>query len=170
MSKISGDSAKEFTDNANKKFGDGDLGTTDYETAYKLGGFKDGKILKLEFTCTITMDYAEVGSGKPDANNKKAIAKIADIAEAHEKRHKAGYEKAFKEFDAKKTAAALMEETYKSRADAEKAIKDAFNDLEKALNDACLNLHKKEGLIDVVAQADGSFKIIERAAGAQGCL
>ena len=169
MTTFNADSVADFMAKANQKYGGQDLGDTEAKPSFKYGGFKDGKIAKLEFSCPIEMDYAEFGSGKPDENNKKAIKKVAGIAAAHEKRHKEGYEKAFKDFDPKETASDLMGKTFKTKSDADKAIKDSFKTLQKALLDACLDLHKKEGVVDVDQQADGTFKITEKAAGATGC-
>lgn len=169
MTKFNADTVFEFMDKANKKYGGDDLGSTEATPSFKYGSFKDGKLGKLEFSCDIDLDFAEFGSGKPDDNNKKAIADVCDIAEEHEKKHKAGYEKAFKDFDPKGTAKDLMEKTFKSKSEADKAVADAFKDLKKALKDACLDLHKKEGIVSVAEQKDGSFKITTKPAGASGC-
>jgi hypothetical protein len=169
MTKFRANDVDDFMDNAGKKYGDGDLGDTDAKTASKYGGFKDGKLQKLVFTCDVTVDYAEPGSGKADAANKDAIDNVADIAKAHELKHKAGYEKAFKDWDQKTVAKKLMDQTFKSKGEADKAVKDALDDLNGALKKACLELHKKEGIVEVSHQADGSIKIVTKAAGAAGC-
>ncbi len=169
MTKFSGDTVEDFMDAANAKYGGGDLGETTVKPSFKYGGFKDGKLLKVEFSCPVDVDFAEPGSGKPDDENKTSIAEIAAIAKAHELKHKAGYEKAFKDWDAKKVAKDLMDKTYKSKADAEKALKEALADLSKELLNACLDLHKKEGIVDVTKLADGSHKIVQKPAGAAGC-
>jgi hypothetical protein len=169
MTKISADSLEDFINNAQRRYGAGELGETKADPAYKYGGFKDGKVIKLEFTCPVTTDYAEPGSGKPDPDNRKAIADMADLVEAHEKEHKAGYEKAFKDWDPKGTAADLMKQTFKTRGDAEKAMKKALDDLKDTLHDACLALHKKGGTFDVKYENDGSITITERPAGPSGC-
>ncbi|HVY16396.1 MAG TPA: hypothetical protein VHB27_14315 [Rhodopila sp.] len=169
MTKISADTVEDFMDKANAKFGGSNLGETDAKPSFKYGSFKDGKVLKLEISCPIDLDYAEMGSGKPDDEGKKAIAAVADIAKAHELSHKAGYEKAFKDFDAKKTAKDIMDKTFKNKGEADKAIHQAFSELKKALLDACLALHKKEGIVEVTKQANGSYKIVQKPAGATGC-
>jgi hypothetical protein len=169
MTKFPAKDVDDFMDNANKKYGGGDLGDTDANTSFKYGAFKDGKIQKLVFTCDVTVDYAEVGSGSPDAANKKAIDDVADIAKAHELKHKAGYEKAFKDWNQAAVAKKLMDQSFKSKGDAEKAMKAALADLDDALNKACLELHKKEGIVDVTHEADGSIKIVTKPAGAAGC-
>lgn len=169
MTKFAADNVDDFMDKANAKYGGGDLGDTDAKTGSKYGGFKDGKIQKLVFTCDVSVDYAEPGSGKPDAANKKAIDDIADIAKAHELKHKAGYEKAFKDWNQAAVAKKLMDQTFKSKGDADKAIKAALDDLGDKLKDACLDLHKKEGIVDLTHQADGSIKIVTKPAGAAGC-
>ena len=124
---------------------------------------------KLSFTCTVTLDYAEVGGGKPDQANKDAIAKVAEMAKDHEEKHKAGYEAAFKKWNADKVAKDLMAKTYKDQKEAQKAVKDAVADLDKVLLDACLELHKKEGVIEFTHQANGSIDVTMKAAGAAGC-
>lgn len=169
MTKFAADTVEDFMDAANTKFGGDDLGSTDVKQSFKYGGFKDGKLLKVEFLCPIDVDYAEVGSGKPDDENKKAIADVAAIAKSHELKHKAGYEKAFKDWDAKKVAKGLMDKTFKSKSEAEKALKDALDDLSKELLKACLDLHKKEGIVEVTKRADGTHKIVQKPAGATGC-
>ena len=142
MTKFPANDVDSFMDKANAKYGGGDLGDTDAKTAYKLGGFKDGKIQKLVFTCDVSVDYAEPGSGKPDAANKKAIDDVADIAKAHELKHKAGYEKAFKDWDQKSVVKKLMDQDFKSKGEAEKAIKDALDDLDDKLKDACTRIQR----------------------------
>jgi hypothetical protein len=171
MTKIAGDNIDDFLDNAHKKFGGNGLGDTDYKPpTFKAGSFKDGKLSKLSFDpLQITIDYAEPGGGKPDDVNKAAIKKAADFAEQHETSHKAGYEAAFKKWDPDKVAKDLMGQTFKDQKSALKAIQDKLTELKKALTDACLDLHKKEGLIVAKKNTNGSIDVTMRAAGPGGC-
>jgi hypothetical protein len=110
-----------------------------------------------------------VGSGKPDPANKKAIAGVAAIAKAHELKHQQGYEKAFKDWKPTKVAKDLMDRTFDSKSDAEDAMKAALEDLQAELLPACLELHKKEGIVTTIPQNDASIKVKTSPAGAAGC-
>jgi len=171
MTKIAGDTIDDFLDNAHKTFGGNGLGDTDYKPpTFKAGGFKDGKLSKLAFDpLQITVEYAEPGSGKPDDINKAAIRQACDMAKDHEEAHKAGYEAAFRKWGPDKVAKDLMGKTYKDQKEALKAVQDALADLKQALTDACLDLHKKEGLIVAKKNSDGSIDVTMRPAGAAGC-
>jgi Zn-finger domain-containing protein len=111
------------------------------------------------------LDFAEVGGGKPNAANKDAIAKAAQLAEDHEEKHKAGYESAFKTFDPDKTAKELMAKTFKDEKEAKKELEAKFKALKDALMQACLDLHKSEGIIEVTT----NINIQMKPAGASGC-
>jgi hypothetical protein len=113
MTKFNADTGDAFIEAANKKFGGDSLGETKHHAALSPWSFKDGKVTKVVFTCPITLDFAEVGGGKPNSTQKSAIAKVAQLAQDHEKKHKAGYEAAFKAFDPDKTAKELMAKTFK---------------------------------------------------------
>ena len=164
MTKFNADTVDQFMDAAKKKFGGNNLGETDAHPAYNYA-FKGGKLTKLVFTCPVTLDFAEVGGGKPDSANKDAIAKIAKLAEDHENKHKAGYEAAFKKFDPNTTAKELMAKSFKDDKEAKKTIEAKFKELKDALLQACLDLHKREGLILVTPSLDIQVK----AAGSSGC-
>jgi hypothetical protein len=168
MTKFNAITVDQFMHAANKKFGGNDLGMTDAKPSFSYS-FKDGRITKVSFTCPITLDYAEIGGGKPDKANKDAIAQVAAFAQQHEKSHKAGFEKAFKKWNVDKVAKDLMAKTYKDKKAAEKAGKERLDDLQSKLMDACLDLHKTEGLITVTHQKDGSIDVSTKAAGASGC-
>jgi hypothetical protein len=169
MVKIAGDTIDEFVDNGHAKFGGKGMGETAAHPIYDFGNFKGGKLMKVVFTCPVDIEFAEPGSGKPDDANKKAIKQMADMAEEHEKKHKAGYEKAFKDFGAKKVADDLMEQSFGSKKEAVDALDKALAKLKKALLDACLDLHKKEGILDFKHNDDGSIDVTMKPAGAAGC-
>ena len=164
MTKLNADTVDAFIEAANKKFGGSDVGETKAHPAFSYS-FKGGKLTKVNFTCPITLDFAEVGGGKPNAANKDAIAKVAQLAEDHEEKHKAGYESAFKTFDPDKTAKELMAKTFKDEKEAKKELEAKFKALKDALMQACLDLHKSEGIIEVTT----NINIQMKPAGASGC-
>lgn len=165
MTKFNADTVDAFMEAANKKFGGDSLGETKHHAALSPWSFKDGKVTKVVFTCPITLDFAEAGGGKPNSTQKAAIAKVAQLAQDHEKKHKAGYEAAFKAFDPDKTAKELMAKTFKDVKEAKKELDAKFKELTDALMKACLDLHKTEGLIEVTTNIDIQVK----PAGASGC-
>src|SRR4051794_29175102 len=96
-SKFNADTVQEFMTAVNKKFGGQNLGKTNaHPTASFTFDKKAAKLTKVVFTCPVTEDFAEVGGGKPDKANKDAIQEVAARAEAHEEKHNAGFEAAFK--------------------------------------------------------------------------
>ena len=168
MAKFNADTVDDFMAAAKKKFGGDELGTT--EAKPHIGFiFKDGKVTKVAITCPISMDYTEVGGGNPDKANKDAIAQVAALAKQHEEKHKAGYEAAFNKWNAEKVKKDLMAKTFKDKKEADKAAKEQMDDLDGKLMDACLDLHKQEGLLVVTHQKDGSIAVSMKAAGAGGC-
>ncbi|HEY6434068.1 MAG TPA: hypothetical protein VIZ17_18990 [Acetobacteraceae bacterium] len=170
MTKFNADTVQQFMAAANKKFHGQNLGmTVAHPAASYTFNKKTNKLIKLVFTCSITEDFAQVGGGKPDKANKDAIKEVADRAEAHEDKHKAGYNVAFKKFDADGTAKDLMAKTYKNEKEAKDAIHAKREELTASLKTACLALHQSEGLLVVTPQKDGSFDITMKAAGATGC-
>jgi hypothetical protein len=169
VTKFDADTAQQFMAAAKKKFGGQNLGLT---TAHPLASFKfnkkTNKLVSLVFTCAITEDFAEVGGGKPDKANKDAIKDIAARAKAHEDKHKAGDNAAFKKFDADGTAKDLMAKTYKNEKEAKDAIHAKREELVTSLKAACIALHQSEGNL-VVTPQNGGFNITMKAAGAIGC-
>ena len=133
MTKFKADTVDDFLKAAHKKFGGDSAGATDVDqTKLWKGRFNKGKLTNLSFTLPITMDYAEVGGGKPDKANKDAIAKVAQLARQHEAKHKASYEAAFKEWDPEQVTKDLESKTYKNEKEMNKAVNDALDDLDRA--------------------------------------
>lgn len=163
--KFPANSASEFIAAANKKYGGNTLGETTPKFAWKYGGFKDGKLVKVEFTLSVDVDYAEVGSGSPDPENKVAIGQISAMTKDHEMNHKASYEKAFDDWDPKAVAKKLMDQSFKTKGDAEKEGAKQLKDLQATLLKACLDLHAKEGLIEMTQV----ITVKSKPAGASGC-
>ncbi|HKM64435.1 MAG TPA: hypothetical protein VJY39_18280 [Acidisphaera sp.] len=169
MTKFNGDTADEFLEAAHKKYGGTGAGETTYTPPKVKTVFKDGKLSKVDFDPPkIDMDYAEAGVGKPDDNNKAAIKKIADMAEEHEKNHKASYEATFKTWS-QKAEKDLTSKSYKDAKEAQKAIQDALDDFKKQMYDACVELHKKEGKIVAKTNKDGTVDVSMAPSGPAGC-
>jgi hypothetical protein len=170
MTKFNANTVQEFMAAARKKFGGQDLGLTHAhpEAAWSFNN-KTNKLFKVAFTCPITEDFAQVGGGKPDKANKDAIKEVADRAKAHEDQHKADYLAAFNKFDADTTAKNLMAQTYKDVNEAKKAVHAKREELATSLKNACLALHKTEGVLTVTQKKDGTFDVAMQAAGANGC-
>ena len=81
--------------------------------------------------------------------------------------HKAGYEAAFEQWNAQ-AVKDLKAGTYKDMKEAEAAIDEKMHELNDKLRDACLDLHSKEGLIQVTRKR-GSIDVTMTAAGETGC-
>jgi hypothetical protein len=163
--KFAANTASEFMANANKKYGGQSLGETNFKTGVKVGGFKDGSLVKVEFTISITVDFAEPGSGTPDAVNKAVIGEISAATKDHENNHKDSYQDAFDKWDPKQQAKELMGQTFKSKAEADKALALKMKELSAVLLKACLTLHSTEGLIEMKQV----ITVTSKAAGASGC-
>ncbi len=169
MTKIPANDIHEFIKNANKYFKDDGAGVTTPKHSYKYASFsKQGQLVKLQVSFWVDTDFAEPGPGHPDAINKMAIEVASGAAKKHEQNHKAGYDAAFNEWN-DKVPAALMKQTFKNKNEAEKAVDDQIKVLDGKLKQACLELHKKEGLLEVRENKDGSIDIIPKPAGASGC-
>lgn len=171
MTKFKADKVDDFLKAAHKKFHGNSVGDTNFPKTKQLwkGKLNNGR-LTLSWTFPqITMDYAEVGGGKPDKANKDAIAEVARLAKQHEEKHKAGYEAAIKDWDPDKVKKDLESKTYKNDREVQKAVNDAVDDLYSKMMKACLDLHKKEGVIVVAHGANGTIDVSMEAAGASGC-
>jgi hypothetical protein len=119
MTKFNADTVQEFMAAANKRYGGKNLGQTHAKpAAAHTFNKKTGKLVSVTFTCPITEDYAEVGGGKPDKANKQAIEDVAARAKAHEDKHKAGFDAAFKAFKPDDVAKALKAKTFKDEKEA----------------------------------------------------
>ena len=95
----------------------------------------------------------------------RAIAEIAALTKQHELNHKATYQKAFDDWDPKEVAKKLMEQTFASKSEADKAGAAQLKDLDAELLKACLNLHSKEGIIEI----SQVITVKSKPAGASGC-
>jgi hypothetical protein len=169
MTKVNADTIDEFIAGGNKLFGGTGMGETTYKPPKANATFKDGKFTKLKFDMQkIDTEYAEVGGGNPDDNNKAAIKKAADMAKDHEEAHKASYEKTFKDWN-DKTVKELMKKSYDDPKAANKDIQDALADLKKQMYDACVELHKKEGKIVAKKSNDGTIDVSMTPSGPAGC-
>lgn len=169
MAKIPANTIHEFIKNANKHYDGDGAGATTPKHSYKYASFsKQGQLVKLQVTFSVDIDFAEPGPGHPDPINKTAIALVSDLAKKHEQKHKAGYEAAFKEWN-DKVPDDLMKKTFKNKNEAEKAVDDQIKVLDGKLKQACLELHKTEGRLEVRENKDGSIDVFTKAAGATGC-
>ena len=170
MAKLAADSVDDFIAKAAKKWGKGRAGETHPKPAWTYGGFtKEGQVLKLVFSFDSTIEYAEDGGGKADAENKKAIKLVAKLAKEHEENHQTYYEKAFKAWKPQDQADGIMEQVFDSKSAAVKAMEAKFAELQKELLAACLELHRKEGIIYVELEKDGSYSVYTKPAGPTGC-
>ena len=170
MTKFSANTVQEFMAAANKKFGGKNLGQTHAKpAASRTFNKKTKKLTAVAFTCPVTEDFAEVGGGKPDKANKDAIKDVAARAKAHEDKHKAGFDAAFKAFKPEDVAKELMAKTFKDEKEAIDAVHTKREELSASLKAACLALHQSEGILVVTPQSNGSFNITMKAAGASGC-
>jgi hypothetical protein len=153
---IKAKSYKEFRDGAVKHFGDEALGWTKAgEVSATVVDFKDGKLKTVSFSMKPpTMEWAEAdfGNGPIHDYDLDAIRKCIVLEKAHEKKHKEAIDRTFKMWRPK-AEKALRDGTYPDKAAALKAIEAKMAELDVALNDACLELHKEEGLIEVTFPA-----------------
>jgi hypothetical protein len=171
MTNFKADTLSDFIEAAAKKYGAGSLGKTEPVTTREPFLFKDGKLTKISFTFKATVDFAAFGGGehkgKPDKANRDAIAQVVQLSLEHERKHKAGYEAAFEQWKAQ-AVKDLKDGTYKDMKEAEAAIDEKMHELNDKLRAACLDLHSKEGLIQVTRKR-GSIDVTMTAAGKIGC-
>jgi hypothetical protein len=170
MTNFKADTISDFIEAAAKKYGVGSLGKTEPVTTMEGFQIKGGKMTKVSFTFKATVDFAAFGGGehkgKPDKANRDAIAQVVHLSLEHE-RNKAGYEAAFEQWNAQ-AVKDLKAGTYKDKKEAEDAIEKKMHELNDKLRDACLDLHSKEGLIQVTRNR-GSIDVTMTAAGKIGC-
>jgi hypothetical protein len=171
MTNFKADTLSDFIEAAAKKYGAGSLGKTEPVTTREPFLFKGGKLTKISFTFKATVDSAAFGGGKhkgkPDKANRDAITQVVHLALEHERKHKAGYEAAFKQWNAQ-AVKDLKAGTFKDKKEAEDAIDAKMLELNAKLRDACLDLHSTEGLIQVTRKG-GSIDVTMTAAGKIGC-
>ena len=170
MSNFKADTVSDFIEAAAQKYGAGSLGNT-APVITREHHFKGGKLTQVSFTFKATVDFAAFAGGlhkgKPDKINRDAIRKAVHLSLEHERKHKAGYEAAFKQWNAQ-AVKDLKAGTYKDKKEAENAIEKKMHELNDKLRDACLDLLSKEGLIQVTHNR-GSIDVTMTAAGKIGC-
>ena len=173
--KLDADTVEEFVNAAHQRFGGKLLGITKVtpKDSWKFDKAK-GMLIEVSFACpVVSTDFAAFGNGKtagkPDKNNADAIAKIAQLAENHEGKHKDGYQAVCKDWKPDDVAKALMLLKFKDVTEAHAAVLEKKKDLTDKLKNACLDLHKQEGLLEAKARSDGSFDVSMKPAGAIGC-
>jgi hypothetical protein len=166
MTSFRADTLTEFMDAAAEKFGAGGLGETDYHvsSAYI---FKNGKLIDVSFTLTVTIDFATFGGGRPDKANLEAITHVAHLGKVHEGKHKAGYEATFNNWKPQ-AVKDLKAKTYADEDEAKDAIAKKVDEINDKMKAACLALHSTEGYVDVM-QSGGSISVTMKPAGASGC-
>ena len=85
----------------------------------------------------------------------------------HEGKHKAGYETTFNNWKPQ-AVKDLKAGTYADEDAAKDAIAKKVDEINDKMKAACLDLHSKEGYVDVL-QSGGKISITMKPAGASGC-
>lgn len=165
-------SYKQFEDGAFQKFGTGSLGKTTAGEISATSHFKDGKLITVSFSMKETRpEWAEADFGRGPINDfdLDAIRQCVQLSKNHENKHKEAYEQTFKMWKPK-FEKDLTDGTYKSKADADNAIKAKIDELKGKLQAACLDLHSKEGLIEVTfIKGHPKANVVMKPAGNTGC-
>ena len=118
-----------------------------------------------------TSEWAEAdfGGGPIHDYDLDAIQKCVQLSKDHEKKHKEAYEQTFRIWKPK-AEKDLRDGTYTSKADADKAIDAKIDELKGKLQAACLDLHSKEGLIEVTfIKGHPKANVVMKPAGNTGC-
>ncbi len=163
---IKADTAQDFLDNSHKAMRDSSkLGETKAIVAWAASfDLKTKKVKKgtLTLKTSITrVHWAGAAKKKPDKSNLDAIKEIESLNKAHEEAHRTSYEKAFKKAKAK------LEEEMVGKTQQE--VKDIVDKMGGELKEACEDLHKSGGLIDVNDNGSGTISVTEKAEGPGGC-
>lgn len=165
-------SFKQFQDGAFQKFGTGSLGKTTAGEISATSHFKDGKLITVSFSMKeTTSEWAEADFGRGPINDfdLDAIQKCVQLSKNHENKHKESYEQTFKEWKPK-AEKDLRDGTYTNKADADNAIHAKIDELKGKLQAACLDLHSKEGLIEVTfIKGHPKANVVMKPAGNTGC-
>ena len=166
MTSFNADTIQEFMDAAAEKFGAGGLGETEYHvnSSYR---FRDGKLIDVSFTLKVTIDFATFGGGKPDKANHDAITHVVHLGKVHETKHKEGYEATFNRWKPQ-AVKDLKAATYKDENEAKAALQKKVDEINDKMKAACLDLHSKEGFVDVM-QTGSTISITMKPAVASGC-
>jgi hypothetical protein len=166
MTSFRADTLKEFMEAAAEKFGAGGLGETEYHVNSSYV-FRNGKLIDVSFTLAVTIDFATFGGGKPDKANQEAITHVVHLGKVHEGKHKAGYEATFSNWKPQ-AVKDLKAGTYADEDEAKDAIAKKVDEINDKMKAACLDLHSKEGYVDVM-QSGGNISVTMKPAGASGC-
>jgi hypothetical protein len=113
------------------------------------------------------MDSATFGGGKPDKANHDAITHVVHLGKVHERKHKEGYEATFNTWKPQ-AVKDLKAGTYGDENEAKNAIEKKVDEINDKMKAACLDLHSKEGYVDVM-QTGSNISITMKSAGANGC-
>jgi hypothetical protein len=113
------------------------------------------------------MDSATFGGGKPDKANHDAITHVVHLGKVHERKHKEGYEATFNTWKPQ-AVKDLKAGTYGDENEAKNAIEKKVDEINDKMKAACLDLHSKEGYVDVM-QTGSNISITMKPAGANGC-
>ncbi len=165
LKSVKADTAQDFLDEGHKAMKSrSKLGET--ESKWKVKYAIDGKtktIKSATFTLTCQITRVVWGGKKkadPDDDNEAAIHQIEATIKAHEEAHADGYEKAFKKMKAK------LEQDLVGKT--EKEANKLAKQMDDALLDACEDLHKTGGLIQL-GTSSGKITVTEKAEGPGGC-
>jgi hypothetical protein len=165
-------SFKQFQDGAFQKFGTGSLGKTTAGEISATSHFKDGKLITVSFSMKeTTSEWAEADFGRGPINDfdLDAIQKCVQLSKNHENKHKEAIAQTFKEWKPK-AEKDLRDGTYTNKADADNAIHAKIDELKGKLQAACLDLHSKEGLIEVTfIKGHPKANVVMKPAGNTGC-
>ena len=85
----------------------------------------------------------------------------------HETKHKEGYEATFNRWKPQ-AVKDLKAATYKDENEAKDALQKKVDEINDKMKAACLDLHSKEGFVDVM-QTGSTISITMKPAGASGC-
>jgi hypothetical protein len=98
-----------------------------------------------------------------------AIQKCVQLSKDHEKKYKEAIEQTFRMWKSK-AEKDFRDGTYTSKVDAENAIDAKIDELKGRLQAACLDLHSKEGIIEVTfIKGQPKANVVMKAAGNTGC-
>jgi hypothetical protein len=165
-------SFKQFQDGAFQKFGTGSLGKTTPGEISATSHFKDGKLITVSFSMkATTSEWAEADFGKGPIHDfdLDAIQRCVQLSKNHENKHKESFEQTFREWKPK-AEKDLRDGTYTNKADADNAIHAKIDELKDKLQAACLDLHSKEGLIEVTfIKGHPKANVVMKPAGNTGC-
>lgn len=118
------------------------------------------KIKSIGLTVKTAITKVRFGSGRPNANHKKAIDEMVEAIKTHEEAHRAIVEAAA-------TAALAAAQKYVGTSKVSDANKALTTDLECTTNKKHEALDAKEGLLTANEQTDGTVTVTKSASGAK---